>query len=150
VLIDSNRYDPVVPWTAANQLGRDWCALGVDVEFRTNEEPPTLGRGHGEPAPAGAGAVKHHSHQRQAECSPGNRPITLTRRRVSPKVHRIRAPHPVAVLAREPQVHGERLAVLEQTPHRRRVGVEPARGQRVDAVLRNFDRLHAGGNTRDR
>jgi len=37
VLIDSNRYDPVVPWTAANQLGRDWCAQGADVEFHTNE-----------------------------------------------------------------------------------------------------------------
>ncbi|PXX08417.1 triacylglycerol lipase [Mycolicibacterium moriokaense] len=44
VLIDSNRYDPLVPWTAANQLGRDWCALGADVEFRTNEEPPFLNK----------------------------------------------------------------------------------------------------------
>jgi Secretory lipase len=44
VLIDSNRYDPVVPWTAANQLGRDWCAQGADVEFRTNEEPPFLNK----------------------------------------------------------------------------------------------------------
>ncbi|MGB8389640.1 lipase family protein [Mycobacterium sp.] len=42
VLIDSNRYDPLVPWTVASQLGRDWCALGADVEFRTNEEPPFL------------------------------------------------------------------------------------------------------------
>ena len=40
VMIDSNRHDPLVPWTAANQLGRDWCAQGADVEFRTNEEPP--------------------------------------------------------------------------------------------------------------
>jgi triacylglycerol lipase len=44
VLIDSNRYDPLVPWTAANQLGRDWCAQGADVEFRTNEEPPFLNK----------------------------------------------------------------------------------------------------------
>jgi len=44
VLIDSNRYDPLVPWTAANQLGRDWCARGADVEFRTNEEPPFLNK----------------------------------------------------------------------------------------------------------
>ena len=40
----SNRYDPLVPWTAANQLGRDWCAQGADVEFRTNEEPPFLNK----------------------------------------------------------------------------------------------------------
>ena len=39
-LILSNRYDPLVPWTAANQLGRDWCARGADVQFWTNEEPP--------------------------------------------------------------------------------------------------------------
>jgi triacylglycerol lipase len=44
VLINSNRYDPLVPWTAANQLGRDWCAHGADVEFRTNEEPPFLNK----------------------------------------------------------------------------------------------------------
>jgi triacylglycerol lipase len=44
VLINSNRYDPLVPWTAANQLGRDWCGKGADVEFRTNEEPPFLNK----------------------------------------------------------------------------------------------------------
>jgi len=33
-----------VPWTAANQFGRDWCALGADVEFHTNEEPPFLNK----------------------------------------------------------------------------------------------------------
>ena len=44
VLINSNRYDPLVPWTAANQLGRDWCDKGADVEFRTNEEPPFLNK----------------------------------------------------------------------------------------------------------
>lgn len=44
VLINSNRYDPLVPWTAANQLGRDWCDQGADVEFRTNEEPPFLNK----------------------------------------------------------------------------------------------------------
>ena len=44
VFINSNRYDPVAPWTAANQLGRDWCALGADVQFHTNEEPPFLNK----------------------------------------------------------------------------------------------------------
>lgn len=44
VLIDSNRFDPLVPWTAANQLGRDWCSKNADVEFRTNEEPPFLNK----------------------------------------------------------------------------------------------------------
>ncbi|SON60413.1 putative inactive lipase [Mycobacterium simulans] len=40
VLIDINRFDPLVPWTAASQLGRDWCAQGADVQFHTNEQPP--------------------------------------------------------------------------------------------------------------
>jgi triacylglycerol lipase len=44
VLINSAHTDPLVPWTAANQLGRDWCALGGDVEFRTNEEPAFLNK----------------------------------------------------------------------------------------------------------
>lgn len=44
VLILSNRFDPLVPWTGANQLGRDWCALGADVQFWTNEQPPFLNK----------------------------------------------------------------------------------------------------------
>ena len=44
VLININRYDPVVPWTGANQLAVDWCAQGADVEFRTNEEPPLFNK----------------------------------------------------------------------------------------------------------
>ncbi|OBA93906.1 triacylglycerol lipase [Mycobacteriaceae bacterium 1482268.1] len=44
VMILSNRFDPLVPWTAANQLGRDWCAQGADVQFWTNEEPPFLNK----------------------------------------------------------------------------------------------------------
>ncbi|WP_234834842.1 lipase family protein [Mycolicibacterium stellerae] len=44
VMILSNRYDPLVPWTGANQLGRDWCAQGADVQFFTNEEPPFLNK----------------------------------------------------------------------------------------------------------
>jgi triacylglycerol lipase len=43
-LILSNRYDPLVPWTASNQLGRDWCAQGADVQFWTNEQPPFLNK----------------------------------------------------------------------------------------------------------
>ena len=44
VMILSNRFDPLVPWTGANQLGRDWCAQGADVQFWTNEEPPFLNK----------------------------------------------------------------------------------------------------------
>ncbi|ACC39486.1 lipase family protein [Mycobacterium marinum] len=44
VLIVNNRYDPLVPWTQASQLGRDWCAQGAQVEFWTNEEPPFLNK----------------------------------------------------------------------------------------------------------
>ena len=55
VMILSNRYDPLVPWTAANQLGRDWCAQGADVQFWTNEEPPFLNKAGRQPRAADAG-----------------------------------------------------------------------------------------------
>ncbi len=44
VLINANRYDPLVPWAPAMQMGRDWCAQGADVEARTNEQPPFLNK----------------------------------------------------------------------------------------------------------
>lgn len=44
VLINANRFDPLVPWAPAMQLGRDWCAQGADVEARTNEQPPFMNK----------------------------------------------------------------------------------------------------------
>ncbi|MFM9033201.1 MAG: alpha/beta fold hydrolase [Mycobacterium sp.] len=44
VFILSNRYDPLVPWGPAAQLGRDWCARGADVQFWTNEQPPLFNK----------------------------------------------------------------------------------------------------------
>lgn len=40
VLIDQNRWDPVVPWVGSRQLAIDWCAAGSDVQFFTNQQPP--------------------------------------------------------------------------------------------------------------
>jgi hypothetical protein len=42
VLIDSNRFDPFVPWGGVKQLAQDWCAKGADIEFSTNVDPPLL------------------------------------------------------------------------------------------------------------
>jgi len=44
VYIQSNRFDPLVPWGGAHQLALDWCAQGADVEFWTNEQPPFLNK----------------------------------------------------------------------------------------------------------
>lgn len=44
VLINANRFDPLVPWAPAMQMGREWCAMGADVEARTNEQPPFLNK----------------------------------------------------------------------------------------------------------
>jgi hypothetical protein len=44
VFIQSNRYDPLIPWGGAHQLALDWCARGADVEFWTNEQPPFLNK----------------------------------------------------------------------------------------------------------
>lgn len=43
VFIDSNHFGPLVPWTSANQLGRDWCA-GRRRQFWTNDQPPFLSK----------------------------------------------------------------------------------------------------------
>ncbi|MBA0045209.1 lipase family protein [Mycobacteroides sp. LB1] len=40
VFINSNRYDPFIPYEGARQLAVDWCAKGADVQFWTNEQPP--------------------------------------------------------------------------------------------------------------
>ena len=42
--IDNNRFDPIIPWVQARQLAVDWCALGADVEFWTNQQPPFLNK----------------------------------------------------------------------------------------------------------
>ena len=44
VFIDSNRYDPFIPWSGAHQLAVDWCAKGADVQLFTNEQPPFLNK----------------------------------------------------------------------------------------------------------
>lgn len=44
VQIDINRFDPLFPYVGAQQLARDWCAKGSDVELWTNEQPPFLNK----------------------------------------------------------------------------------------------------------
>src|SRR5271165_193180 len=53
-------------------------------------------------------------------------------------------PDALPVLAREPQVDRQRVAVGEQTAHRRRVGLAPTCGERIDAVLGDGHRLEPG------
>jgi hypothetical protein len=53
-------------------------------------QQPQPGRGHGEPTPARRSAVKHRHTNDRHECSPGSRPMTLTRRRDSPKLRSIK------------------------------------------------------------
>jgi hypothetical protein len=44
VLITHNRWDPLVPYVPSRQTAVDWCGMGADVEFRTNEMPPFLNK----------------------------------------------------------------------------------------------------------
>ena len=53
----------------------------------------------------------------------------------------IGVPGPGPVLTREPQVHRQRVAVVEQAPHRRRIGVAPTLFERIDPLLRVPDRV---------
>lgn len=44
VLLNGNRYDPLVPFAPVVQLGRDWCGKGSDIELRVNEGPPIFNK----------------------------------------------------------------------------------------------------------
>jgi hypothetical protein len=44
VFLQSNRYDPFIPWEGVHQLAADWCAKVADVQLWTNEEPPFLNK----------------------------------------------------------------------------------------------------------
>ncbi len=44
VLIDHNRWDPLVPYQGGHQLAEDWCAQQADVQMWTNEQPPFLNK----------------------------------------------------------------------------------------------------------
>jgi tetrahydromethanopterin S-methyltransferase subunit E len=74
--------------------------------------------------PAEARSSTAHTSFRQ-ECSPGSRPITLTRRRVSPKVRSMKFECRTRVQCSRGnrQVHRQRVTVIKQAPHRRRIFV---------------------------
>jgi len=40
VYIDQNRWDPTFPYETTRQTAADYCAMGADVTFWTNEQPP--------------------------------------------------------------------------------------------------------------
>lgn len=44
IMLDQNRFDPLVPYAPTRQLAIDWCQKGADVELWTNEEPPFLNK----------------------------------------------------------------------------------------------------------
>ena len=64
--------------------------------------------------PVEARSSTAHTSDRQ-ECSPGSRPMTFTRLRVSPKVRPMKLECRMGFsVARESQVHGQRLAVSDR------------------------------------
>lgn len=44
VYIEHNRWDPVGPYADAMATAKDWCAMGADVTFWTNELPPLFNK----------------------------------------------------------------------------------------------------------
>lgn len=44
VYISHNRWDPLIPYHAARKTAADWCAMGADVQFWTNEQPPLFNK----------------------------------------------------------------------------------------------------------
>ena len=91
----------------------------------------------GEPAPPGRGAVERRPHQRQAGVLAGQPADHLdpAARLAEGAFDEVGVAHPGPVLARKPQVDGQRVAVVEQAAHRRRIRVAPACGERVRSWL---------------
>ncbi|TGD90526.1 triacylglycerol lipase [Mycolicibacterium sp. CH28] len=44
VYISHNRWDPLVPYQSARDTAGDWCSMGADVQFWTNEQPPLFNK----------------------------------------------------------------------------------------------------------
>ncbi|MDH6246465.1 lipase family protein [Mycobacterium sp. OTB74] len=44
IMLDQNRFDPLVPYIPTRQLASDWCQKGADIELWTNEAPPFLNK----------------------------------------------------------------------------------------------------------
>jgi hypothetical protein len=81
-----------------------------------------------------------HTRLRQ-ERSPGSRPMTLLRRRVSPKVRSIRLVWRIlAGLTPEAQERGELGQAIQQTGDRRRVALAVAVSERLGVAARLIDR----------
>src|SRR5215472_15949117 len=68
--------------------------------------------------------------------SPGCRPITLTRRRLSPKVRQqVAVADALPVLGREVEVGGEGGQILKQAVNRARIRLAPLLGEEVGALV---------------
>jgi triacylglycerol lipase len=44
VYFTHNRWDPFSPYVSARQTAADWCRMGADVTFWTNEQPPLFNK----------------------------------------------------------------------------------------------------------
>lgn len=44
IYFEHNRWDSFAPYSAAHDTAQDWCKMGADVTFWTNEEPPFLNK----------------------------------------------------------------------------------------------------------
>jgi hypothetical protein len=108
-------------------------------------QQPQPGGGHGEPAPPGRGAVEHRPHQLEAGVLAGQPTDDLdpAPSLAEGALDEVRVPHPGPVLTREPQVHRQRVAIVEQAPHSRRIRVAPTLFEHIEPLLHVRDRVAA-------
>ena len=103
-----------------------WPQRGGRVEQGTAQvlQQPQPVAGHRQASPAAGGPVEHGPDQVRQLVSPGRRPMTLTRRRVSPKVRSMKLECRMrwSWAAGNWPVGGQPLPVGGQAFHRRRVG----------------------------
>ena len=88
-----------------------------------------------------------HTRLRQL-ASPGSRPMTFTRRRVSPKVRSMKLECRIRlmVLDGQAQIAGQLRSVREQTPDRRRESRLVGLGEDVDALLHGINQFRPGAD----
>jgi hypothetical protein len=74
VYISHNRWDPLIPYQAARQTAEDWCAMGADVEFWTNEQPPLFNKTDGGQSPPSPRSIRHCQRRKWAITLPKGPP----------------------------------------------------------------------------
>lgn len=72
MLLAGGIHDDIIPLGQVEQLGRDWCGQGVDVQFHHETTPPVRGVTHAAAAVTNFPLAVQFVHDRLAGVPPRN------------------------------------------------------------------------------